>query len=306
MITIDGLKKSYGSVRALKGVSFTVGEGDFFGLLGPNGAGKSTLMHILTGFIRADAGTVQCGGLDHTGGNGESRRLLGFVPQHIAVYQECTAWENLGIFGRLNGLSAARINQRGTEVLERVRLLDRAREPVHRFSGGMQRRLNLAIALLHEPQVLLCDEPTVGIDPHSRNAIFEFLEEINRGGMTVVYTTHYMEEVQRLCNRIGIIDDGRLIALGTLNQLLDQLPYEEEIRISAEVPGDLLRPILDGFGRPKREDDGTTVVRLGEGAPLSDFFARVERAGLSYRNFRVRQPTLEALFLHLTGRTLRD
>lgn len=302
MISIESLTKRYGKQVAVDDISFTVNAGDFFGLLGPNGAGKSTTMHILTGFIPADAGVIRCGDC----AAGEYQQLLGFVPQHIALYEECTAWENFHIFGRIYGLSAAAIRERGEDLLERVQLRDRAREPVNRFSGGMKRRLNMAVALLHEPKVLLCDEPTVGVDPQSRNAIFELLESLNRGGMTIVYTTHYMEEVQRLCNRIGIIDNGKLIALGTLNELLDRLPYEEEVRIAPDTPLEGVRDALQQFGKLQPQDDGSVVVRLGEQVRLSAFFSEVEKANLSYRNFRVRQPSLEALFLHLTGRNLRD
>jgi ABC-2 type transport system ATP-binding protein len=203
-------------------------------------------------------------------------------------------------------LSPAKIEERGRVLLEAVQLAGRCNVKVGTFSGGMKRRLNLVAALLHEPDLLFCDEPTVGVDPHSRNAIFTFLEELNSKGMTVIYTTHYMEEVQRLCNRIAIIDYGEIVAQGTLSELMNLLPYDEELLISPEAPTEPLEPLYAEFGQPRILSDGTSILTLGADFRLSRFFSEVENRGLEYRHFRLKQPSLEELFLHLTGHTLRD
>ncbi len=306
MIKIQDVKKAYGKTQALKGVNIQVKSGDFFGLLGPNGAGKSTLIHILSGYLNLDEGSVHFDDRLRKRGDNSLSHMIGFVPQNVALYEECNAWENLMIFGGMYGIPKKRLEARASEILERIQLTDRCKERVSRFSGGMKRRLNIGAALLHEPKILLCDEPTVGVDPHSRNAIFEFLEELNRQGVTVVYTTHYMEEVQRLCNRIGIIDHGKLIALGTLNELLDLLPYEEEIRLAEGAPEVAVKAASANFSSVESMEDGGTLIKLNAEEKLSDFFKTAETVGLSYRYIRLRQPTLEALFLHLTGRSLRD
>lgn len=306
MIELQEVKKTYGSTPALDGVSLRVKEGEFFGLLGPNGAGKSTLMHILTGFIDADSGKVNSGSRAVQCGNEDWKRCIGFVPQHIALYDQLSAMENLRIFGSLYNLAPEDLHGHALHLLEAVQLVDRRTDKVRTFSGGMKRRLNLVAALLHRPKILFCDEPTVGVDPHSRNAIFEFLEELNSGGMTIIYTTHYMEEVQRLCNRIGIIDHGRIVAEGSLNELLNLLPYDEELLISSEAPPDSLEQIWEEFGQPVLGADGSAVLKIHESFRLSEFFARVEKQGMEYRHFRLKQPSLEAVFLHLTGRSLRD
>ncbi len=306
MIELLEVGKSYGKTEALGGVTLRVREGDFFGLLGPNGAGKSTLMHILTGFIGADSGTVNSGEGAVECVDEDWKRCIGFVPQHLALYDQLSAMENLLIFGSLYGLSSEQVYKRALPLLEAVQLTDRRGDKVRTFSGGMKRRLNLITALVHKPKILFCDEPTVGVDPHSRNAIFEFLEELNAGGMTLIYTTHYMEEVQRLCNRIAIIDHGRIVAEGSLNELLNLLPYEEELIISSEAPADSLEPIWEEFGQPVPSADGSAILKIHDSFLLSAFFAKVEAVGMEYRHFRLKQPSLEAVFLHLTGRSLRD
>jgi ABC-2 type transport system ATP-binding protein len=217
-------------LTALDGVTLDIAPGEFFGLLGPNGAGKSTFMSLISGLRPLDAGTLTVDGDGVSAGSARARQALGLVPQHIALYSDLSAERNLRIFGELYGLRGQRLSERVDVLLEAVQLADRRKDLVKEFSGGMQRRLNLAAALLHEPRLLLCDEPTVGVDPQSRNAIFDFLKELNRGGLTVIYSTHYMEEATRLCSRIGIIDHGKILASGTIDELLAKLPFEEEIR----------------------------------------------------------------------------
>src|SRR4051812_6720805 len=244
MLILDHVTKRYGDLTALNDVSLQIKRGEFFGLLGPNGAGKSTLMSLAAGLRPADAGTLTLDGAALDIGNSAGRLALGLVPQHIALYQELSPDQNLRIFGQLYGLRGALLKERVEEALAAVQLLDRRKDQVKNFSGGMQRRLNLAAALLHRPKVLLCDEPTVGVDPQSRNAIFEYLERLNREGLTVIYSTHYMEEATRLCSRIGIIDQGRILAQGTLDELLTRLPFEEEIRFPADAATSTLAAAL--------------------------------------------------------------
>jgi ABC-2 type transport system ATP-binding protein len=305
MLTLDHITKRYGSLPALDDVSLHIAPGEFFGLLGPNGAGKSTLMSLAAGLRAPDSGRLTLAGNAFTTADPAARMALGLVPQSIALYEELSAEQNLRIFGETYGLCGAELRARIDEALAAVQLADRRHDQVKTFSGGMQRRLNLIAALLHRPKLLLCDEPTVGVDPQSRNAIFDFLEARAREGLTVIYSTHYMEEATRLCSRIGIIDHGKILALGTLEELLARLPFEEEIRfpvtsetaaLAAQLPtlGDVT--ILDDIHRFRPRAD----------CKLSVFFTLTESLGLPARLFTSQRPTLEALFLHLTGRNLRE
>ncbi len=305
MLTLDNVTKRYGALTALDGVSLRIEPGEFFGLLGPNGAGKSTLMSLVAGLRAPDAGGITLNGQAQSAASPESRAALGLVPQHIALYQQLSAEQNLRIFGQLYGLRGALLRERVDEALAAVQLADRRKHQVMTFSGGMQRRLNLAAALLHRPKILLCDEPTVGVDPQSRNAIFEYLEQINRAGLTIIYSTHYMEEATRLCSRIGVIDHGKILALGTLDELLLKLPFEEEIRFPASAETAPLAARLTAEGELSTLDD-THRFRPRAHYKLSTFFTLTESLGLPARLFTSQRPTLEALFLHLTGRTIRE
>ena len=305
MLTLDNVTKRYGALTALDGVSLRIEPGEFFGLLGPNGAGKSTLMSLVAGLRAPDAGGITLNGQAQSAASPESRAALGLVPQHIALYQQLSAEQNLRIFGQLYGLRGALLRERVDEALAAVQLADRRKHQVMTFSGGMQRRLNPAAALLHRPKILLCDEPTVGVDPQSRNAIFEYLEQINRAGLTIIYSTHYMEEATRLCSRIGVIDHGKILALGTLDELLLKLPFEEEIRFPASAETAPLAARLTAEGELSTLDD-THRFRPRAHYKLSTFFTLTESLGLPARLFTSQRPTLEALFLHLTGRTIRE
>ena len=305
MLSLRSVTKRYGPLTALDGISLDLARGEFFGLLGPNGAGKSTTMSLIAGLRAPDSGTLTLDGQPLTAANSVARLSLGLVPQHVALYPELSADQNLRIFGELYGLHGADLRSRIGAALEAVQLTDRRREPVKNFSGGMARRLNLVAALLHRPKLLLCDEPTVGVDPQSRNAIFEYLERLNREGLTVIYSTHYMEEATRLCSRIGIIDHGKLHALGTLDELLARLPFEEEIRFPATAVTAPFAGQLAPHGELTTEND-THRFRPPPSFKLSSFFALAESHALSGRLFTSQRPTLEALFLHLTGRTLRE
>jgi ABC-2 type transport system ATP-binding protein len=305
MLQLDHLTQRYGSLTALDDVSLTIGRGEFFGLLGPNGAGKSTLMSLIAGLREPAAGTLRLDGVALAGRPAEVVRSIGFVPQSVALYEDLSAEENLGIFGRLYGLGGKKLVARIDECLAVVQLADRRKHAVKTYSGGMQRRLNLAASLLHEPKLLLCDEPTVGVDPQSRNAIFDLLEQLNRGGLTVIYSTHYMEEATRLCSRIGVIDHGKILALGTLDELLARLPAAEVVSFARNGTSASTLAALARFGA-LREHDERCEVLLSAGARLADFFAATQAAGLPDRAFTLKRPTLEDLFLQLTGKTLRE
>ncbi|MEO5753992.1 MAG: ABC transporter ATP-binding protein [Chthoniobacterales bacterium] len=302
---MKNISKRYGSLVALDDVSLSLQAGEFFGLLGPNGAGKTTLMSLVAGIRAAESGEIFLEGEKFQHDRIEQRVQLGFVPQALALYEELSGEENLRLFGRLYGLRGTLLRERVEEALVAVQLQDRRRDEVKTYSGGMQRRLNLVAAILHRPKLLLCDEPTAGVDPQSRNAIFEFVQKLNDDGMTIVYSTHYMEEATRLCSRIGIIDHGKLLALGTLDELLVKLPFSEQIRMARNESVKAQLGALRQFGEIA-ETEEAFVLTPRDGLRLSDFFGAVERLGLSYRYFSVTRPTLENVFLHLTGKTLRD
>jgi len=305
MIEVKQLLKRFKSVTALKSIDLKINEGDFFGLLGPNGAGKSTLMNLLSGYIFPDEGEMFLDGKALKAHDQDARKILGLVPQSLALYQELSAQQNMDIFGKLFGLSKKELKERSERWLNAVQLWDRRNDKVKGFSGGMKRRLNIATSLLHEPKVLLCDEPTVGVDPQSRNAIFEFLEDCNRQGLTIIYTTHYMEEVERMCDRIGIINHGEIIACGSKRDLLAKLPFEEAISFDRSKLSDGLYRRISQMGELKQEDGGCILMPPPE-FKLSELYLAIEEAEVSYQAFDVKRPILEALFLHLTGRSLRE
>ncbi|MFZ4591696.1 MAG: ABC transporter ATP-binding protein [Ignavibacteria bacterium] len=305
MIKLENVNKSFSTVKALDEVSLEINKGEFFGLLGPNGAGKSTTMNLLIGYLSADSGSIFINGEEVNTTKLNFRKEIGFVPQSIALYDELSAVENLRIFGSLYDLPKAELEEEINSYLNAVGLYERRKEEVRNFSGGMKRRLNLITALLHKPKVLLCDEPTVGVDPQSRNAIFDFLEKLNADGLTIVYTTHYMEEAERLCNRVGIIDSGKIIALGTPDELLQILPTSEHIYITKN---DVTASNVNIFKSYGEIIDNTEryELRLNKEAKLSSFFGALENANVNVQNVTIQKPTLEELFLNLTGKRLRD
>lgn len=293
-IEVQDLTKSYGQVAALRGLSFTVNRGETFGLLGPNGAGKSTAIQIMTGLLRADSGRAFVEhGQPHLP---DIRRRIGVAPQALSLYEELTAAENLAFFGRLYGLHGPQLQRRVDWGLEFSGLQDRARHRAATFSGGMKRRLNIAIALIHEPQVLFLDEPTVGVDPQSRNHIFESIHRLQSTGLTILYTTHYMEEARRLCHRVAIMDKGQLLALDTVPNLIAR--HGGASQIVAEVG--FWPKELSSIGQPL---DGQ--LRTTSAEPLAEV-ARWTNAGAKLNSLQISSPDLESVFLNLTGRTLRD
>jgi ABC-2 type transport system ATP-binding protein len=305
LLSAKGVVKRFGSITALDAISLDIAPGEFFGLLGPNGAGKSTFMSLISGLRPLDSGSLSVDGEGVAAGSAQARGALGLVPQHIALYRDLTAERNLRIFGELYGLRGAVLKERVDHAFEAVQLADRRKDLVRTYSGGMQRRLNLAAALLHKPRLLLCDEPTVGVDPQSRNAIFDFLRDLNRGGLTVIYSTHYMEEATRLCSRIGIIDHGKILALGTIDELLAKLPFDEEIRFPSRPETAGLAATLGAYGEVASVD-GVHRFRPRAGYLMSSFYALTEEHALPSRLFTSQRPSLEALFLQLTGRVLRE
>jgi ABC-2 type transport system ATP-binding protein len=305
MIKIQDLSKSFPGVIALDNITLTIEDKEFFGLLGPNGAGKSTLMNLLIGYLNPDKGNITINENKVSIRNSEFRMLIGYVPQSLALYDELNSIQNLEIFGRLYNIPAHQLKERIKDKLNAVQLYDRRKDLVKNFSGGMKRRLNLIASLLHDPQILLCDEPTVGVDPQSRSAIFEYLTDLNKEGKTIIYTTHYMEEAERLCSRIAIIDAGKIISIGTLDELMQQLPFDETIIITKNQETIPHLGLFKQFGEINDNNDRMELKPKGSFI-LSDFFRTLEEKEIKYKNVELHRPTLEALFLQLTGRKLRD
>jgi ABC-2 type transport system ATP-binding protein len=307
LLEVRDLVKRYGATTALAGVSFAVRDGQMFGLLGPNGAGKTTTLAIVSCLTDATSGEVLLGGRRVRLADRDVRRLIGIVPQELAIYGELTARENLSFFGELYGVRGAELKRRVGRTLAAVGLEDRADDRAATFSGGMKRRLNLGAALVHEPRLLLLDEPTTGVDPQSRNHIFEEVRRLNAAGLTVVYTSHYMEEVQALCQRIGIIDHGRLVACDTLPNLLRQLSGLIRVRLPGVPP--LLRERLKELPDARvTEGDGPVIeVECRDiQATLVRLVAALNETGAELVGLETEEPNLERVFLHLTGRALRD
>ena len=306
-LEVRQLSKSYGPTPALDDVTFQVHEGEIFGLLGPNGAGKTTLLSIVSCLLEPTRGEVRLLGRAVVPGDREIRRQIGIVPQELALYGELTARENLRFFGELYGVRGAELHRRVEQILAAIGLEDKAGERVRTFSGGMKRRLNLGIALVHGPRLLLLDEPTVGVDPQSRNHIFEEVRRLNGEGMTLVYTSHYMEEVQALCGRIGIMDRGRLAACDTLPHLLQILPGSIRFRVAAVTPG--LREQLKNLpgGRISERDSQSLELVCGDvRATLVELMRVLQQGRTELLGLDIEETNLERVFLHLTGRELRD
>jgi ABC-2 type transport system ATP-binding protein len=294
MLAATNLRKSYGSLEAVRGISFEIGRGVLFGLLGPNGAGKSTTIGMLVGMIDPDAGSVS---IDSGGSpqDAKVRSRIGLAPQSIALYEELTAAENLSFYGGLYGLSKKRISDRVEWCLEFAGLKDRAGDFVKTYSGGMKRRLNMAAALIHEPEIVLFDEPTVGVDPQSRNFIFDSIEALKSQGVTILYTTHYMEEAERLCDQVAIMDHGEILASDTVEGLIGR--YGGDSVLVAE-----LTSIPDSL--PAGSIDGNKLT-IHTREPLRELASLTDQ-GLKFTSLRIDKPDLESVFLKLTGRSLRD
>ena len=307
-LTCTNLTKRFGDRVAVDDVSFEIAPGQSYGLLGPNGAGKTTTINLLCGLLKPDEGVVTVAG-QRVGTSPKVKAAIGYVPQEIALYPDLTGRENLRFFGRLYGLRGAVLAGRIAEGLETAGLTDRADDRVDAYSGGMKRRLNIAAGLLHEPSLLVLDEPTAGVDPQSRNAILEHVAALRTEGLAVLYTSHYMEEVEKLCDRVGIIDGGKLIAEGTTAELVAALGETDRITLTAEGdPQRLLTAVSRVFGVGKATQVPSGVQLLAKDGPrrLPALLAAASGAGVTVTNVDVVRPNLESVFLDLTGKALRD
>ena len=309
LLRVEGLVKSYGNRRAVDGVSFQVRAGQTVGLLGPNGAGKSTTVSMLCGLLRPDAGRVLLDGQPVTTGAADVKRRIGLVPQDLALYDDLAARENLRLFGALYGLKGKALDERIAHVLGLVNLADRARDKPATFSGGMKRRLNIAAALLHDPELLILDEPTVGVDPQSRNAIFDTLEALQAQGRALIYTSHYMEEVERLADHIVIIDHGKVLADDSPAALHRRLASKALLRVELEAPAgaDLLADLRTQAGVTALAAEGAALdIGLTDNAAAVPLLGWLQGRGGRPVHFATARASLEDIFLDLTGRTLRD
>jgi ABC-2 type transport system ATP-binding protein len=307
MINVSNLRKTFDAIDALKGISFNIQQGECYGLLGPNGAGKTTTISIMSTVVEPDEGEVNISGYDLKKNPLECKKNIGVVTQEIALYNELSAYDNLLFWGGLYDVPKTELIKRIDETVNLLGLTDRKNDKVKTYSGGMKRRINIASALLHKPKVLFMDEPTVGIDPQSRNLIFEVVEKLHKDGMTIVYTTHYMEEVERLCDRIGILDNGEIIAQGTLDELRTSGSMKETVVISfTNLSDERFNMIANDWKDLQRFDDTIHFYSMNIQVDLSKIILKCSEAGLDIRHIDIRKINLETIFLSLTGKQLRD
>jgi ABC-2 type transport system ATP-binding protein len=311
ILQVRDLVKKYGDLAAVKGISFDIQEDEIFSLLGPNGAGKTTTISVLSTLYAPTSGDATIDGYSVSKEPMAVRNVIGLVPQELALCDDLIARENLMFWGRMYGLSGRALRLRVAEVLEQIGLADRAKERVRAYSGGMKRRVNIGVGLLHKPKLLFMDEPTVGIDPQSRRAILDSVKDLNKQGMTVLYTTHYMEEAQELSDRVGIIDHGELIALGTQAELTRQVGETDTLvlHIDESQDGEALAAAARQIDNVLRADvtDHTVAVIAPEAEDImAPVIIKANELGIKIRSVDIKEPNLEAVFLHLTGRALRD
>ena len=308
MIEVNSLSKSFGDVHAVKSVNFSVSPGEIFGLLGPNGAGKTTTIHMMCGLLTPDSGQVLLDGTAFPGDNGNRRAEIGFVPQVTALYPELSAIDNLKFWGGLYGLKGSVLKERIDAVLRIVELSSRGKDKVETYSEGMKKRINMAAGILHDPKVVFMDEPTAGVDPQGRYAILGIVRELAAAGKTIIYTTHYMDEAQKLCDRIGIIDYGDILALGTFDELKEQVGEGLQLYLRGEFTGGKL-------SRKLKDVTGGEVIHSGTGflaavvespEAVGKFVAALKTDGIAIQDMKVKETDLETVFLKLTGRELRD
>jgi len=307
LIEVRDLQKSYGDLVAVDRVSFSAGAGSVFGLLGPNGAGKSTTISILSGLLKPTAGSVSVGGYDISSDAVKAKASLGIVPQELAIYEDLSARDNLAYWGAAYGLKGDGLKQRVEHVLNRIGLADRADELPKQYSGGMKRRLNFGCGLVHEPKVLLLDEPTVGVDPQSRERLFDLVREEKAKGTCVLYTTHYMEEAEKLCDKLAIIDHGKIIAAGTLDDLRAEFGGNDLIQLSGSFDQDKVEQAVIALDADVLSiSDEVVMIAIRDGArKLPSVLAGISATGAEIHDTRLSEPNLESLFLKLTGKELR-
>ena len=311
ILEVKNLVKKYGDFTAVKGVSFEIQQGEIFSLLGPNGAGKTTTISMLSTLYDPTSGDAIIGGHSVKKDPMAVRQIIGVVPQDLALYEDLTARENLEFWGQMYGLGGKELSGRIDEVLEQIGLVEKAKDRVRTYSGGMKRRVNIGVGLLHKPRLLFMDEPTVGIDPQSRRAILDTVKDLNRLGMTVLYTTHYMEEAAELSNRVGIIDHGELIAIGSQQELTRQVGQTETLILHIaenDDPEALAASLtgLEGVIQAQASDHEISVITPDAEDVLAAVVGKANERGIKIRSIDIREPNLEAVFLHLTGRALRD
>ena len=308
MIEVDGLRKSYGDLLAVDGVSFTAQPGKIFGLLGPNGAGKSTAIGCISGLLKPTDGRIRVNGHDVVKDGKAAKEGLGVVPQELSLYEEVSATENLLFWGAAYGMRGSELKSRAHDVLAYTGLLDRAEEPVKNYSGGMKRRINFGCAIMHRPRVLLLDEPTVGVDPQSRVRLFEMVKEQVEHGTAVLYTTHYMQEAELLCDELAIVDHGKLIADGTLEELRGMVGEKDILRLAGSFDPDKTRAALAPLPDVQvvvAESERIRLAVADASRRLPELFEAITRTGGEVRETTLSQPSLETLFLKLTGKELR-
>jgi len=308
-VEVKGLKKFYKDIKAVNGVDFSIQSGEIFSLLGPNGAGKTTTINVLTGLFPPNAGDAVIFGHSIKKEPLKAKALMGVVPQEIALYEDLSARENLVFWGKLYGLRGKPLQTRVDEVLELIGLRDRQRQRVSKYSGGMKRRVNIGIALLHLPKLVVMDEPTVGIDPQSRRHIMDNVLALNKQGMTVLYTTHYMEEAQELSDHIAIMDQGKIVASGTHAELVKLVGEQDRVELTLSQDGDkVLKEWKKVKGVSKVDQDGERITLLAtdSNAVLPDLFRIANQFNARISSIAIHEPNLETVFLHLTGKALRD
>ena len=308
MINLKNISKNYGENKALQNVSLKIEKGELFGLLGPNGAGKTTMINIINTFLPFDEGEIFINDLSLRDNKEKIKQKIGIIPQEIALYDELTAFENLKFWGEIYSISKPELKKRCEEILKMVGLYDRRNDPLKKYSGGMKRRINIAAGLLHNPEIILMDEPTVGVDPQSRNFIFEMIEQLNSIGKTIIFTTHYMEEAERLCKRIAIIDHGKIIALGTKEELFKLLEDENSITIKFKNSIDFkeFQKVLNEFQLTKISNNSILISGENLIGNLSGILNSIKQNEDEIEEIDFNKPNLEKLFLKLTGRELRD
>ena len=311
ILDVHKLSKYFGQLKAVDEVSFSIEQGEIFSLLGPNGAGKTTTISMLCGLLRPTGGDALIAGHSIVHATIEAKKVIGVVPQEIALYDSLTARENLLFWGRMYGMGGLQLKQRANEVLEQIGLLDRANDRIETYSGGMKRRVNIGVGLLHKPKVLFLDEPTVGIDPQSRRRILDSVKQLNQDGMSILYTTHYMEEAQELSDRVGILDHGKLIALGSQKELTQTVGEHDLLRlhVGGYEDADKLARELESLPVviQSSSSDHTVVLMVHEAEEaLAPVIVRTNELQVRVLSVDIQEPNLEAVFLHLTGRALRD